>query len=77
MMLATLYHPWQERAVQSLRHHYWYVMVSQQHILLPDSVCDILHHNLHVFVAGIFLPCDFFVEFKQKKLQEILLVATL
>ena len=49
-------------------------MVLQYHFLSPDNVCDILHANLTVFVTRIFLPCDFFVELKAKKSQQILLV---
>ena len=58
----------------SLRHYYWYVMGLQYHSLRPDNVCDILHVNLRVFLAGIFLHCDFFVELQRKKSQQTLLV---
>ena len=69
MMVATLSHSqkrryrsrrlsWQGEAAWPVRPYYWYVMMSQQHSLSLDNVCDILPHNLPVFVAGIFLPCE-------------------
>ena len=49
-------------------------MVLQYVILSTDNVCDILRINLPIFLAGIFLRCDFFVELKKKKSQQIVLV---
>ena len=49
-------------------------MILQYHIISLDNVCDLLPHNLPVFVARIFWPCDFFVELTRKKSQQISLV---